>query len=47
MALTGETKYKILYNTFLTNAKDYSEFTNTGFIDLYNQKGHGVLRGSF
>jgi hypothetical protein len=47
MALTGESKYKILYNTFLTNAKDYSEFTNTGFIDLYNQKGHGVLEEVF
>tara|TARA_Y100000310_G_C20702881_1_gene831603 strand:- start:6866 stop:7957 length:1092 start_codon:yes stop_codon:yes gene_type:complete len=47
MALTGEAKYKILYNTFLTNAKDYSEFINTGFIDLYNQKGHGVLEEVF
>ena len=27
--LTGETKYKVLYNTFLTNAKNYSEFINT------------------
>ena len=47
MALTGEAKYKILYNTFLTNAKNYSEFINSGFIDLYTQKGHGVLEESF
>ena len=47
MALTGETKYKILYNTFLTNTKNYSEFINTGFIDLYTQKGHGILEESF
>ncbi len=45
--LTGETKYKVLYNTFLTNAKNYSEFINTGFIDLYTKKGHGVLEESF
>tara|TARA_R110000796_G_scaffold85660_3_gene185766 strand:+ start:632 stop:1726 length:1095 start_codon:yes stop_codon:yes gene_type:complete len=45
--LTGETKYKVLYNTFLTNAKNYSEFISTGFIDLYTQKGHGVLEESF
>jgi hypothetical protein len=47
MTLTGETKYKILYNTFLTDAKNYSDFINTGFIDLYTQKGHGVLEESF
>ena len=47
MALTGETKYKILYNTFLKSSKDYSNFINTGFIDLYNQKGHGILEETF
>ena len=26
MASTGETKYKILYNTFLKSSKDYSNF---------------------
>ena len=47
MALTGETKYKILYNTFLKSSKDYSNFINTGFIDLYNQKGAWCFRGNF
>ena len=47
MALTGETKYKTIYNTFLTDAKNYSEFVNAGFIELYTQKGHGVLEESF
>ena len=47
MSLTGTVKYKVLYNTFLENVKDYSSFTNTTFIDLYRQKGHGVLEEIF
>tara|TARA_R110002020_G_scaffold136763_5_gene305264 strand:- start:674 stop:1765 length:1092 start_codon:yes stop_codon:yes gene_type:complete len=47
MALTGESKYKVLYNNFLTSSKNYSEFLNTSFIDLYNQQGHGVLEETF
>ena len=47
MSLTGTVKYKVLYNTFLKNVKDYSTFTNTSFVDLYRQKGHGVLEEVF
>lgn len=47
MSLTGTVKYKSLYNTFLKNVKDYSSFTNTSFIDLYRQKGHGILEEMF
>tara|TARA_R100001377_G_scaffold85062_1_gene70152 strand:- start:1260 stop:2351 length:1092 start_codon:yes stop_codon:yes gene_type:complete len=47
MILTGESKYKTLYNNFLTSSKNYSEFINTSFIDLYNQQGHGVLEETF
>jgi len=47
MALTGQVEYKTLYNTFLSNTKNYSEFINTGFIDIYQRKGHGVLEEVF
>ena len=47
MSLTGTVNYKVLYNTFLKNVKDYSTLTNTTFIDLYTQKGHGVLEEIF
>jgi len=47
MALTGESKYKILYNSFLTNTKNYSEFINVSCIDMYNQSGNGVLEETF
>ena len=47
MALTGESKYKILYNTFLKSSKEYSNFINTGFVELYNHKGHGILEETF
>ena len=47
MALTGESKYKILYNSFLTNTKNYSEFINVSCIDIYNQYGNGVLEEVF
>ena len=47
MGLTGKIKYKVLYDTFLKNVKDYSMLTNTSFIDLYTQKGHGVLEEIF
>ena len=47
MALTGESKYKILYNSFLTNTKNYSDFINVSCVDTYNQFGHGVLEETF
>ena len=47
MALTGESKYKILYNSFLTNTKNYSEFINVSCTDIYNQSGNGVVEEVF
>lgn len=47
MALTGQVEYRVLYNNFLKQTKDYSEFINSGFVDLYTQYGNGILEETF